>query len=174
VPTVPWGLCEVRRTRGKSKGTGKKSDNDGSRETPVEQPKTTASTTEPVDLAKVRENINKLVGASGEEIAISLIEAAKKGQLATAKYLLEVAALYPPTEETEAKPQEDSLAHTLLRRMGLPLEPAVQDENLAAGLTNAAKDADAAVEEKQNGMQKAAPPGTYHRQERAAGEDTVE
>jgi hypothetical protein len=42
--------------------------------------------------------------------------------------LFEAVGLYPATEETAARPQGDSLAHILLRRMGLPLESVIRDE----------------------------------------------
>jgi hypothetical protein len=58
-----------------------------------------------------------------------VIEVAKTGQLASAKYLFEAVGLYPATEETRAKAPEDSLAYTLLRRMGLPTEPVICDED---------------------------------------------
>ena len=102
----------MKKAKGKSKGTAKKSAN-----------KSTPKSKKPVDMVKVRENINDLVTDSAEDIATEVIKVAKTGQLASAKYLFEVVGLYPATEETKAKPQEDSLALTLLRRMGLPTEP---------------------------------------------------
>jgi hypothetical protein len=84
----------------------------------------------PVDMVRVRENINNLVGNSAKEIAAKVIEVAKTGQLASAKYLFEAVGLYPATEETQAKPPEDSLAFTLLKRMGLPTEPVICDDDL--------------------------------------------
>jgi hypothetical protein len=45
------------------------------------------------------------------------------------------------SEQTAARTVDNSLAHTLLTRMGLPLEPVVSDEDLApALLTSDAKD----------------------------------
>jgi hypothetical protein len=85
-------------------------------------------TKKPVDIARVRENIANLVGGSAELIAARVIKVAKRGQLAPAKYLFEVVGVYPATEETTAKP-EDSMAYTLLSRMGLPTEPVVCDED---------------------------------------------
>ena len=71
-----------------------------------------------------------------------MIKVALTGQLATAKYLFEAVGLYPPTEQTVARPIETSLAHTLLTRMGLPLTPVACDEEFVpAALTSAAKDA---------------------------------
>ena len=81
---------------------------------------------------EVRENINELVRASAELIAIEVIKVALTGQLATAKYLFEAAGLYPATEQTAATPAAGSLAFTLLKRMGLPTEPVIFDEDEAA------------------------------------------
>ena len=80
------------------------------------------------DIFQVRANINELVKDSAEDIATEVIKVAKTGQLAPAKYLFEAAGIYPPTEQSAANPIERSLAHTLLTRMGLPLDPVVCDE----------------------------------------------
>jgi hypothetical protein len=84
----------------------------------------------PVDMERVREDINNLVGESATVIAIKLIDVAKTGQLAAAKYLFEVVGLYPATEQTAARAVDKSLAHTLLTRLGLPLEPVITDEEM--------------------------------------------
>lgn len=90
---------------------------------------------EPVDMARVRKDISNMMGNSATEIAAGMIKAALAGELAPAKYLFEMAGLYPATEETEAtNPQEDSLAHILLKRMGLPIEPVIQDANSTSSL----------------------------------------
>jgi hypothetical protein len=81
------------------------------------------------DALQVRENISELVRGSAEEIAKKVIADAVGGQLASAKYLFEATGLYPPTEETTAMPEEDSLAYTLLQRLGLPVEPVITDED---------------------------------------------
>jgi hypothetical protein len=102
------------KSSGKGSGTAKKAAEESA-----------PRTKEHVDIVKVRENITNLVGASAEVIATEVINVAKAGQLAPAKYLFEMIGLYPATEETTAKPQEDSLAHVLLRRMRVPTEPGV-------------------------------------------------
>jgi hypothetical protein len=91
-------------------------------------------TKKPVDMVKVRENIHRLVGHSAEEIAAKVIEIAKDGQLASAKYLFEAVGLYPAMEETKAK-GPDSLAYALLKRMGRPTEPVAKDDNPEAGVS---------------------------------------
>jgi len=82
-----------------------------------------------VDLVQVRENINNLVGESAVAIATGVINVAKAGQLTSAKYLFEAIGLYPATEHTAPRTLENSLAHTLLTRMGLPLDPVICDED---------------------------------------------
>jgi hypothetical protein len=83
----------------------------------------------PVDMVQARENVSDLVRESATGIANAVIAAAKTGQLASVKYLFEAVGLYPATGQTLEKPEEDSLAHTLLRRMGLPLEPVATDDD---------------------------------------------
>jgi hypothetical protein len=108
----------VKKAKGKGKAAAKK---------PVTK---SAETKKGKDIVEVRVNIDNLVKASAEKIAIEVIKVALTGQLATAKYLFEAVGLYPPTEQTLAPPIETSLAHTLLTRMGLPLTPVACDEEL--------------------------------------------
>jgi hypothetical protein len=127
----------VKQAKGKGKGTTTKA---------VKQAKNTAkgsgaNAKKPVDMVQVRENINNLVGNSARKIAIEVIKVALTGQLATAKYLFEAVGLYPATEETVPRPIETSLAHTLLKRMGLPLEPVdCDDDDETPAVPSAAKD----------------------------------
>jgi hypothetical protein len=81
------------------------------------------------DIVEVRQHINELVKASANKIANKVIEVAKTGQLASAKYLFEAVGLYPATEATEPAPVDGSLAQTLLARMGIPTEPVVYDDD---------------------------------------------
>jgi len=108
----------AKKAKEKSKGTAKKS-----------AKRSTSRTKKPADMVQVRENINSLVRLAARDIAREIIKVAKTGQLASAKYLFEAVGLYPPTEETLKKPLEDSLAHTLLTRMGLPTEPIIGEED---------------------------------------------
>ena len=119
----------VKRAKGKGKGTTKK--RAGAKKEKVSTKK------KGKDVVEVRENINELVKESAEAIAIEVIKVAKTGQLAPAKYLFEAAGIYPATEQTAMRPIETSLAHTLLTRMGLPLEPVICDEDpFPTALTN--------------------------------------
>jgi hypothetical protein len=118
------------KSKDKSETTGKSGTQGGKSKETTKRPaeKDAPETKERVDIVKVRESIANLVGASAEIIATQVIEVAKSGQLAPAKYLFEMAGLYPATEETAAKSQGDTLAHTLLRRLGLPTEPGGEGE----------------------------------------------
>jgi hypothetical protein len=110
----------VKKAKSKSKAAAKKS----------AKKKGAAKINKPADMVAVRENINDLVRDSAEFIASKVIEVARTGQLASAKYLFEAVGLYPATEETAPTPIKDTLAHTLLTRMGLPLEPVITDEDM--------------------------------------------
>ncbi len=124
-----------KKAKGKSKGTAKK----------AAKKKASAKTRAPSkkkgkDIVQVRENINELVKDSAKDIATEVIKVAKTGQLASAKYLFEAAGIYPATEQTTVNPIERSLAHTLLTRMGLPLDPVICDEEpMSAVLPSNAK-----------------------------------
>jgi hypothetical protein len=80
------------------------------------------------DVKQVRENISNLVRASATKIAKGVITVAETGQLANAKYLFEAAGVYPAPQETAEKPKGEPLAQTLLRRLGLPTDPVVRED----------------------------------------------
>ena len=105
----------------------------------------------PVDFVEARKNIATLVWMSSNQIVAELISQAKSGELAPTKYLFELVGLYPATAETTSKP-ENSLAYALLKRMGLPTEPAPAEEDAKpAPLSRAAEPvagADGGAEEK--------------------------
>ncbi|MGA7514802.1 MAG: hypothetical protein WBW46_18045 [Candidatus Sulfotelmatobacter sp.] len=129
-PTV-WGgraMSMKKKAKGKSKGTAKKT-----AKKKASAKKRAPSKKKGKDIVQVRQNISELVKDSAKDIATEVIKVAKTGQLASAKYLFEAAGIYPATEQVAVNPIERSLAHTLLTRMGLPLEPVVVDEepNLA-------------------------------------------
>jgi hypothetical protein len=125
-PTVLGGRAvSKKKARGKRRGTAKKSRKDSAQKSTRRR---ASPKKKPVDLVQVRENINNLVGESAEALAAGVINVAKAGQLTSAKYLFEAIGLYPATEQTAPRPLENSLAHTLLTRMGLPLDPVICDE----------------------------------------------
>jgi hypothetical protein len=108
----------MKKTKEKSKTTAKK---------PAKK-RAAAKSKKPADMVQARENISDLVRASSGVIANKVIEVAKTGALASAKYLFEVAGLYPATEATAAKPEDNSLAHTFMQRLNNLPEPAVERE----------------------------------------------
>jgi hypothetical protein len=117
----------AKKAKKKGKGATKKS-------AKKSRKRNTPKTKKPADIVQVRENINNLVRDSAVAIATGVITVAKTGQLASAKYLFEAVGLYPATEQTAARPPDNSLAATLLKRMGLPLDPVVCDEDLVPAL----------------------------------------
>jgi hypothetical protein len=90
--------------------------------------KAAIETMRPVDFVQVRKNIAALVGGAAQAIAEKAIKDAKDGEMAPVKYFFEAVGLYPAPPETESRP-EDSLAYTLLKRMGLPTDPVIGDED---------------------------------------------
>jgi len=78
--------------------------------------------------AEVRKDIEQMVDSSAALMVKAVIDEGKKGQLATVKYLLEVAKIFPAAkDEEQATSEEDCLAKTLLHRLNLPEEPIVRD-----------------------------------------------
>jgi hypothetical protein len=77
----------------------------------------------------VHNDIAKIVESGAKKITKAVMEQAMAGQLAPAKYLLEMAQIYPKaTDGSFSTTEEECLAATLLRRLDLPLEPVVRDE----------------------------------------------
>jgi hypothetical protein len=85
-----------------------------------------------VDLVEVRKDIANIVGTKATKMVRAVIRQGQAGQLAPVKYLLEAAGVFPAAPESdEGKLEQDSLARTLLRRMGLPEDPVVPAEEEA-------------------------------------------
>ena len=80
----------------------------------------------PVDLQEIREKITNLVGEEAGPMVESAIEEAHKGHYGAMKYLFEIVGLYP-AEENEEGQTENSLARTLLRRLGLSETPRLEN-----------------------------------------------
>lgn len=79
--------------------------------------------------AEVREDIAQMVKSEAALMAEAVIGEGKKGQLATVKYLWEVAKIFPEsTDGSQASADEECLAKTLLRRLDLPENPVGRDE----------------------------------------------
>ena len=82
-----------------------------------------------LDPAKVREEIAGMVKAGAKNITRAVMVQANQGQLAQAKYLLEMAGVYPVvTDMSQTSDREESLAETLLDRLKIPKTPVVHDE----------------------------------------------
>lgn len=71
------------------------------------------------ELTEVRRQITDLVRNSAVEMVETTIDQVGKGQYLGMKYLFEMIGLYPATS-TDEMPLQDSLAATLLRRLGIP------------------------------------------------------
>jgi hypothetical protein len=76
----------------------------------------------PADLAAIRQKLTNLIGGEAATMVWSTIEEANKGHFAAMKYLFEMIGLFPASGD-EQEPEDNSLAKTLLRRMGVPEEP---------------------------------------------------
>ena len=76
----------------------------------------------PVHLPTVREQITNLIGNQAVCAAQAIIDQGKDGNVAAVKYLFETIGLFPAPGGSDVPEEEESLAGTLLRRLGL-LEP---------------------------------------------------
>jgi hypothetical protein len=79
------------------------------------------------DLAAIRQQITDLVKNQAVPMVEITISEVDKGHYAAMKYLFEMIGLYPAAAQEETQ-GEDSLARTLLRRLGLPEEPMLEAE----------------------------------------------
>lgn len=78
----------------------------------------------------VRKDISKLVEEHAGKMAQAVIGEGEKGQLATVKYLFEMAHIFPPsTDGGQSTKDEECLAKTLLDRLDLPDKPVVHDDD---------------------------------------------
>jgi hypothetical protein len=90
--------------------------------------------------AAVHDDIARIVESGAKRITKAVLEQAMAGQLAPAKYLFEMAEIYPEGKDgNHATAEEESLAATLLRRLELPDEPVVRDEEDAPKSTTSAE-----------------------------------
>ena len=90
--------------------------------------KTTSKKKRTLHPAEVRQEVLEMVEDHAHKMTEAVIEQAEKGQLATVKYLFEVANILPPSNDgSEASKEEDSLAETLLERLNIPKVPVDRD-----------------------------------------------
>ena len=82
---------------------------------------------EPVDLAAIRKEISQVVSSEAVRMVRRVIEGIDIRHYAAMKYLFGMAGLYPATPQEEAD-DDDSLAKTLLCRLGLAESPMLESE----------------------------------------------
>jgi hypothetical protein len=89
--------------------------------------------------AGVRNDLARIVESGAKKITKAVMEQAMSGQLAPARYLFEMASIYPAsTDGSHASADEDCLAKTLLNRLNLPEEPIGRDEEDAPKVATSA------------------------------------
>ena len=81
----------------------------------------------PVDLAEIRQQITNLVGNDAIGMVETTIEEVGKGHYLGTNYLFVLVGLYPTTA-AEGELVPDSMAATLLRRLGLPEAPMPEEK----------------------------------------------
>src|SRR3979411_1314410 len=93
--------------------------------------KASAKKQKPANPAEMRQSVTDMVESEMTNITHAVVEEAKKGQLATVKYLFEVSGVYPSaTEQSQGKPEEgETLARMFMTWFGLPLEPATSPDD---------------------------------------------
>lgn len=123
---IYWGEFIGSRVLGAMKKKARKSDTEKKK-----AKKTTKRSPQGknLDPAKVREEIAEIVKAEAKDITRAVMVQANQGQLAQARYLLEMAGVYPlATDMSPTSDREESLAETLLDRLKIPKTPVVHDE----------------------------------------------
>ncbi len=101
-----------------------------------------------------------MVESHANKMTKAVIDEGEKGQLATVKYLFEMAAIFPAsTDGSHATEDEDCLARTLLNRLDLPTEPVGRDDEdellkVSKPAMAAGKDTSQRESDKQNTEQK--------------------
>jgi len=110
--------------------------------------------------AGVRKEVSKMVESEAVEMAQAVIDQGKTGQLATMKYLFEMASIFPAqADQDQATAEEDCLAKTLLRRLNIPEEPIAreddEDENAATAAAPVAKPVEDESAKKDSGAETA-------------------
>lgn len=81
------------------------------------------------DVAVVREEIADIVKDNAGKITVALVDQVMHGQSTQAKYLFEVAKIFPAVEGADATPEEDCLAKILLDKLQPPKKKAEEDDS---------------------------------------------
>jgi hypothetical protein len=83
-----------------------------------------------IDPAQVRREISGMVKSEAAVITETVMDQAKSGQLAPAKYLLEMAGVYPVATDGEpATEEEDSMVKSFLARLEAPPKPPDEEDD---------------------------------------------
>jgi hypothetical protein len=90
----------------------------------------TAKKAQAVDLCEERQKVKNVIGGKAEELVTAVVEdAVKKAAAQPMKMLFEMIGLFPESaEERKAAADDQSLAKTLLERLGLSDEPVLSEE----------------------------------------------
>lgn len=82
------------------------------------------------DPKEVRTECAKLIKDEASDMTAAVIAAGKTGQVAPVKFLFEMAHIFPAADDgSETSAEEESLAKTLLNRLGIPTDPVMADED---------------------------------------------
>ena len=146
----------MSKKKAKKKGTAKKS----------AKKKSASKKEQEINEVELLKELSKKVKSSAPEITDKVIEYAKDGQMAPVKFLFEMANIYPQVlDGTTSSKEEDSLAQTLLERLGLPTEfkKDAEDEDepviIRPRVEEAVEKKEAVVEKKEAVVEKTAEAG---------------
>jgi hypothetical protein len=106
----------------KKKGTAKKSGGQSSG-------RTTGVAKKPEEIRKIRNQITNLILNGSVTMTNRVVrEVSEEGNISGLKFLWETARLFPSGEAEEDPNSSDALAKSLLKALGLPMEPPSEDE----------------------------------------------
>lgn len=73
----------------------------------------------PLDVVRLREEIDRLVRAHAIEMVEKTIDDVHQGRYLAMRFLFEMTGIYPAPAAEQGAPEGDTLAQTLLERLGL-------------------------------------------------------
>ena len=76
-------------------------------------------TAKPLDVVRLREEIDRLVRAHAIEMVEKTIDDVNQGRYLAMRFLFEMTGIYPAPVAEQGAPEGDTLAQTLLERLGL-------------------------------------------------------
>lgn len=105
----------------KAKGKKRSAKKSASKKPAVEQ--------KPVDIIEVRKQIQQIVGNQATSLVEAVLGEGAKGQVSPVKYLFDLTGISAKVPEPEQEePEKEYLAHMLLKRLGIPIEPVHKEE----------------------------------------------